>query len=88
MAEARRPTRREIAAVAARIWCDWMGKSVAAWDNIRPGSAVHRRIRAAARLALGVLPKRQTVADERAPKAGAWWLQNDGQEEALERCWE
>jgi hypothetical protein len=53
MAEARHPCRREIEAVAAKIWREAYAPSLQIrWEHVERGSQFHRRLLAAARIAL------------------------------------
>ncbi len=73
MVEARRPTQQEIFAVAAKIWRDWKGKAAPAWEEVSPGSQVHRRMMAAARFALGDGPNVEMPASPRRGEPWVWW---------------
>ncbi len=65
MSDARRPTRREIQIVAAKIWADIQaGSARLAWRDIVPGCRRYQRMIAAARAALG---DRQDEAGEGKP---------------------
>lgn len=53
MIESRRPRRREVEAVAAKIWREAYGSALhLAWENVEVGSACYRRMIAAATVAL------------------------------------
>jgi hypothetical protein len=73
MVEARPPTQREIAAVAARIWKEWTGKAAASWNNVAPESAMFRKMIAAARLSLGELSNNQSPVPDVPPGSVIWW---------------
>jgi len=73
MVEARRPTQREIALVAARIWKDWSGRSAASWKDVAPDSAPYRRMMAAARFALGDSAIGSPPAERSPGEPIIWW---------------
>ena len=55
MVEGRRPTQREIASVAARIWHESIGKAPDALDDVRLDPTLYPKMVAAARFSLGDL---------------------------------
>jgi len=73
MIEARRPTQREIAVVAARIWKECTGKAAASWNNVAPQSAMYRMMVAAARLSLGDLPNGAAPVPDAPAEPAIWW---------------
>lgn len=63
MVEGRRPTQREIALVAARIWHDSIGKAPDAWDDVRLDPNLYPKMVSAARFSLGDM----AVTQEQSP---------------------
>ncbi len=73
MARARRPSEREVAEVAARIYRDVYGSAAAAWLQVRPGSPRHRSMIAAARFALGDGPRAPQESPLEPGEPWIWW---------------
>jgi hypothetical protein len=61
LVEGRAPCREELEGIAARIWRDVRSPGDADWSSILPGSAIHRRMIAAARAAEGLHHLRSVV---------------------------
>jgi hypothetical protein len=56
MVDSRRPSQREIATIAARIWKDCRRSDEPPWQDVAPESRLYKSMIAAARAALGDMP--------------------------------
>lgn len=77
MVEERRPSQREIAAVAALIWRDCRRSDGPLWHDIEPGSRLYKSMIAAARAALGLLSLGQSPSPALSSEPAVWWKPAD-----------
>ena len=73
LVEGRRPSPREIAAVAARICKECRGSDGLSWQDVPPKSRLYKSMIAAARAALGDMPTARPGMPMPASEPAIWW---------------